>query len=335
MTSIPEFGKAIELLNYEGIESSFRVGQRKIKPVGDNEVLVKMYASVINPSDLMYVRGLYGIKKKLPAAAGFEGSGTVLAVGSTVTKVKVGDRVACAAHYQGDGAWSEYMVTQSENCFPLIDSVTLEQASSFFVNPLTACGLTNISVKENRKGIIQTAAASSLGRMISRYAKRKNLPVINIVRKEEQVNLLKADGAEYVLNSETEDFERTLSKLAKKLDISYAIDAVAGKTGTQVLNALPQNGKLVIYGALSEEAVQVNAGIMIFQRKKIEGFWLSYWIADTDPKEFAEIVKDAQENIGTDFKTEVQKKFKLEDGFSALEFYKNNMTKGKVLFITE
>jgi NADPH:quinone reductase-like Zn-dependent oxidoreductase len=332
MTDIPEIFKAIEIINYDGLESSFRLGTRKVQTIKENDVLIKIHASSINPSDLMYVRGLYGIKKKLPAACGFEGSGTVVAVGEKVSKIKVGDRVACAANYVGDGTWSEYMLTVSENCFPLIDSVTLEQAATFFVNPLTACGLTNIAIKEKRGGIVQTAAASALGRMIQRYAKRKGLPVINIVRREEQVELLKSEGSEYVLNSETEDFEKSLAKLAKKLEITLAIDAVAGKTAEKVLNALPWNGKLVIYGALSEEAVAINAGAMIFQKKKVEGFWLSYWIADTPVDEFNEIVIDAQKNISTDFKTEVQKTFGLDKGFEALEFYKKNMTKGKVLF---
>jgi NADPH:quinone reductase len=332
---IPEFSKAIELINYDGVKESIRVGQRKIKQIGENEVLVKIYAASINPSDLMYIRGLYGIKKKLPAAGGFEGSGEILAIGEKVKKVKVGDRVACAANYIGDGTWSEYMVTLEDNCFPLIEKVSLEQGASFFVNPLTACGLTNISIKENRTGLVQTAAASALGKMISRYAKRKGIPVINVVRKNEQVELLKTEDSEHVLNSEDANFERELTRLAKKLDIRLGIDAVAGETGEKILNCLPWNSKLVVYGALSELPVNVNAGAMIFQKKKIEGFWLSYWIADTEPNEFAKIVLDAQENISTDFKTEVQKTYSLDSGFEALEFYKNNMTKGKVLFKME
>ena len=166
MSNIPETGKAIELINYDGLESSFRVAQRKISPLKENDVLVKIAASSINPSDLMFIRGLYGIKKKIPCGGGFEGSGTIVAIGASVTKVKVGDRVACSAHYMGDGSWAEYMVTLEYNCIPLIDKVTLEQGATFFVNPLTACGLTNISIKEKRNGIVQTAAASALGKMI-------------------------------------------------------------------------------------------------------------------------------------------------------------------------
>ncbi len=333
MTTIPETGKAIELINYDGFETSIRVGQRKINPLKENEVLVKIAASSINPSDLMFIRGLYGIKKKIPCGGGFEGSGTIVAVGSAVTKVKAGDRVACSAHYMGDGSWAEYMVTPEYNCIPLIDKVTLEQGATFFVNPLTACGLTSIAIKEKRNGIVQTAAASALGKMIQRYATRKGLPVINIVRKDEQVELLKSLGSEHVLNSTSPDFEKVFSRLVKKLEITYAIDAVAGKTGEDVFNMMPSNSKLVVYGALSEEPIGVTAGSLIFQRKKVEGFWLSYWIADTPPDEFSEIIKDAQENLSTDFKSEINKRFSLNDGFKAIDFYKNNMTNGKVLFV--
>jgi len=333
MTTIPESGKAIELINYDGLESSFRVSQRKISTLKENDVLVKVAASSINPSDLMFIRGLYGIKKKLPCGGGFEGSGTIIAIGSAVTKVKLGDRVACSAHYMGDGSWAEYMVTPEYNCIPLIEKVSLEQGATFFVNPLTACGLTNISIKEKRNGIVQTAAASALGKMIQRYATRKGLPVINIVRKDEQVELLKSLGSEHVLNSTSPDFEKTFTRLVKKLEITYAIDAVAGKTGEDILNMMPSNSKLVVYGALSEEPIGVTAGSLIFQRKRIEGFWLSYWIADTPADEFTAIIKDAQENLSTDFKSEINKRFSLDDGFKAIEFYKNNMTSGKVLYI--
>ncbi|HMV42324.1 MAG TPA: zinc-binding dehydrogenase [Leptospiraceae bacterium] len=333
MTSIPETGKAIELINYDGLESSLRVAQRKIGSLKETDVLVKIYASSINPSDLMFIRGLYGIKKKIPCGGGFEGSGTIVAIGSAVTRVKVGDRVACSAHYMGDGSWAEYMVTPEYNCIPLIEKVTLEQGATFFVNPLTACGLTNIAIKEKRGGIVQTAAASALGKMIQRYAKRKGLPVINIVRKDDQVELLKSLGSEHVLNSTSPDYEKNFTRLVKKLEITYAIDAVAGKTGEDVLNMMPGNSKLVVYGALSEDPIGVSAGSLIFQRKKVEGFWLSYWIADTPKEEFAEIVRDAQENLSTDFKSEINKRFSLDDGYKAIEFYKNNMTSGKVLFV--
>jgi hypothetical protein len=79
--------------------------------------------------------------------------------------------------------------------------------------------------------------------------------------------------------------------------------------------------------------VFLTAGSLIFQRKKVEGFWLSYWIADTPPEEFSEIIKDAQENLSTDFKSEINKRFSLEEGYKAIDFYKNNMTSGKVLFV--
>lgn len=333
MSNIPDTGKAIELINYEGLESSFRVVQRKINPLKENDVLVKIAASSINPSDLMFIRGLYGVKKKTPCGGGFEASGTIVSIGSNVTKVKIGDRVACTAHFVGDGSWAEYMVTPEYNCIPLIDKVTLEQGATFFINPLTACGLTNIAIKEKRGGIVQTAAASALGKMIQRYAKRKGLPVINIVRKEEQVELLKSLGSEHVLNSTSPDYEKNFTRLVKKLDITLAIDAVAGKTGEEVLSMMPSHSKLVVYGALSEEPMGVTAGSLIFQRKKVEGFWLSYWIADTPKEEFDEIVRDAQENLSTDFKSEINKRFSLDDGYKAIEFYKNNMTSGKVLFV--
>lgn len=325
--------KIIQLTSYEDSKEAFRITQKEIRQIKDNEVLVKMEASPINPSDLMFIKGMYGIKKKLPVVPGFEGSGVIVEKGSAVENLEVGMKVSCSAPYMGDGTWAEYMITPKENCIPLMDSISLKEGATFFVNPLTARGLVEIAIEEKHQAIVQTAAASSLGKMIIKFAKRKSIPIINIVRREEQVEILQNEGAEHVLNSAEQGFDSKLRKLAKNLKATLLLDAVSGEIVTRVLNLLPMSSKAVIYGALSEEGIETNPGIFIFQNKKIEGFWLSSFLMQKGSGEMAKIAKEVQELIAQDFKTQIFQELPLDEGYNALEIYKNNMSKGKVLFV--
>ncbi|MCB1160750.1 MAG: zinc-binding dehydrogenase [Leptospiraceae bacterium] len=325
--------KVFELTSYDAQKEHFRLREKPLPRLKEKDVLIRMSASPINPSDLMYVRGLYGIKKKLPSAPGFEGSGTIVKCGEGVSHLKEGMRVSCAAPHSGDGTWAEYMATGEENCFPLIDSFSLEEAATLFVNPLTAMAMVDMAIQENRGGIVQTAAAGALGKMIIRLAHKKGLPIINIVRKEEQRKSLEDIGAEYILNSSEPNFRRELKRLSKKLNANMAFDAVAGDMCGILIEDLPFASKILIYGALSEALVPLNAGLMIFQKKTIQGFWLSTWIYEKGIEEVLRISKEVQENLADELKTDVHKKFSLDDAYEALEYYKQNMSKGKVLIV--
>lgn len=329
---LPQKNKGLELTSYEGKESDFRVIEKPIPNLKAKDVLIKMYGAPINPSDLMFVRGLYGIKKKLPAFAGFEGSGTVVAVGSEVRFLQVGMDVSCTSS-TGDGTWAEYTITAEENCIPLIDDVTLEEGACFFVNPLTAVAMVDIVKSSGSKALVQTAAASSLGQMLYKYSKTNGLEAINIVRKPEQEEILRSIGAEHILNSNDKNFESNLKKLSKKLEATVLLDAVAGELSFQILAALPYGSKMISYGALSEQSIPVNAGLMIFQNKKIEGFWLSSWIYNKGYQNVIELAQKAQKYLKTDLRTEIKRKFLIEEGYQALDYYKNNMTGGKILIV--
>src|SRR5215469_18454326 len=118
--------RAVQLRDYEGKPESISIAEIPVPRPGPGEVLVKVFASPINPSDLMFIRGLYGFRKPLPAIPGFEGSGTVVEAGSgMMARFLKGRRVACAA---GDpnvvgGLWAEYLVTSAQLCVPLSKQV--------------------------------------------------------------------------------------------------------------------------------------------------------------------------------------------------------------------
>ncbi|NCF67045.1 MAG: alcohol dehydrogenase catalytic domain-containing protein [Chloroflexi bacterium] len=144
---IPDQMTAVVLDSYAGVEA-LRVEKRLVPKPGDNEVLVKVAASPINPSDLAFLEGLYGFKKQTPVVPGFEGSGTVVAVGrGMMGRYLQGKRVACISQDKGDGVWAEYMVTSTGYALPLDQSVSLEQGAMSADNPLTAIAFMEIAKK--------------------------------------------------------------------------------------------------------------------------------------------------------------------------------------------
>src|SRR5262249_29116562 len=130
MMAIPRTMRAVQLLAYEGKPENISIAEIPVPRPGPGEVLVKVFASPINPSDLMFIQGLYGFKKSLPAVPGFEGSGTVVETGSgMLARFLKGKRVACAAADPkiSSGMWAEYVVTSAQLCIPLQKNVELEQ----------------------------------------------------------------------------------------------------------------------------------------------------------------------------------------------------------------
>jgi NADPH:quinone reductase len=165
--------RALQITAYDGKPESISVMNMPVPRPGPGEVLVKVFASPVSPSDLMFLQGLYGFKKPLPAIAGFEGSGTVVDAGpGMLGRLLKGKRVACAAADEKitGGMWAEYVVTLAKFCIPLRKDVDLEQGAVMLVNPLTAWALMDEARRGRHKAVVQTAGASALGRMIIRRA---------------------------------------------------------------------------------------------------------------------------------------------------------------------
>src|SRR5215831_5450942 len=195
MTTLPATMRAVQLRDYDAKPSSLMVVEVPVPRPGPGEVLVRVAASPVNPSDLMFIAGRYGIRKPLPATPGLEGSGTVVEAGSgLMARFMKGRRVACAAAdaKKSAGMWAEYVVTGAQFCVPLAKRVDTEQAATMLVNPFSAWALVETARKGGHRAAVQTAAASALGRMVIRLGQRFSLPVINVVRRAEQGELLRA-----------------------------------------------------------------------------------------------------------------------------------------------
>lgn len=326
--------RAVQVLAYDGKPESICVGQIAVPRPGPGQVLVKVCASPINPSDLMFIQGLYGFKKPLPAVPGFEGSGTVVEAGpGMLGRFLKGKRVACAAADPkiSGGMWAEYVLTSAKLCIPLQKDVDLEQAATLLVNPFTAWALMDIARKGGHRAVVQTAAASALGRMIIRLGKRFSIPVINVVRRVEQVQLLRGLGAEHIVNSGDPEFEEGLRELCRKLGASIGFDAVAGEMSAVVMRAQPPGARLLVYGGLSLAPSQADPASLIFEAKQLEGFWLSGWLQSKNMLSQLRVGRQVQSLLGSDLKTDFQAKVPLQDASSALQKYAANMTAGKVL----
>lgn len=328
-TPVPERMRAVQLYEYDG---QLHVVELPVPVPADGEVLVRVAAAPINPSDAMFTRGLYGVRKPLPVVPGFEGAGTVVAHGGGAAgRALMGHRVAVAVG-QGNGTWAEYVAVSASSCFPLLPSIQTEQGAMLVVNPLTAWAMVDGARADGHKTLVQTAAAGQLGRMILKLARRLDVETLNIVRRPEQVALLKEMGARHVLSTHEPDFDGRLASLARELGATLALDAVGGDLAARVLHAMPRGTRMVMYGALSEAACPLNPADLIFGRKRLEGFWLSdLFQASRLPSLLKGAVRVQQWH--EDFSSDVRARFPLERAPEALRAYAADMTLGKVLFV--
>jgi len=255
-----------------------RVADRPIPSPGPGEVLVRMSAAPINPSDLMNVRGMYARRPELPATPGFEGAGVVESAGPGMFgKFLVGRRVAPLN--SRTGSWGEYAVVSARQAIPLSNRLPLDQAAMFFVNPATAYIMTRriLAVPRN-EWLLQTAAGSALGRMIIRLGKRFGFRTLNIVRRQEQAAELMALGGDIVIAASARDLREKVQHATKGSGVRFAVDPVAGETGSAVVSCLSPGGRLLLYGSLSGQNLSISPRELIAAAPTIEGFWLGNWM---------------------------------------------------------
>lgn len=317
----------------KAIQSLKIVEKEKPQP-GPGEVLVKMEAAPCNPSDILFLQGLYGVKKTFPAVPGWEGAGTVVASGGgLIARWLVGKRVACGGQAPTDGTWAEYYVAKASNCIPLKPTVSFEQGATLIINPITAYGLVERAKIRGSKALIQTAGASQVGRMVQVIANFFKLPLISIVRRDDQKESLKKEGAEFVINSSYSNWTKELSSLAKKLNATTAFDAIGGSITGDLLRAMPPASEILVYGALSLEPCSgIDATELIFHKKSVRGFWLTEYLTTSSFFTMMRASNHIQNWMGSGiFQTKIQKEVGFEEFSEALLDYQENMTAGKVI----
>ncbi|HPG07242.1 MAG TPA: zinc-binding dehydrogenase [Saprospiraceae bacterium] len=299
---------------------------------GKREVLIKIAASPINPSDAIFLQGKYPTKKSLPVIPGFEASGQVVDSGNHFLAKRLrGKNVACFAPLTGNGSWAEYMVTDFTFVSPLKKDIPVDLGSMLMVNPTTALAFIDICKKHNYKAMVNTAAASALGKMLIKACSDAKVTLINVVHRQEQVELLAKHGAKNILNSSDTDYLTQLQTICKRENALIAFDAIGGSSTQDLLSALPKGGEVRIYGRLSGDFFSADVTNILFERKQVSGFWLSEWIPRQPLLKLLKILKNAQKLISSGEEITIHKKITLDEFDAGIEDYLANMTAGKVL----
>lgn len=255
---------------------------RSVPQPGPGEVRVRMLASPVNPSDLMFIRGRYTIPPVCPAVPGFEGVGVVESSGGGWRgRLFNGRRVIVLS--RNGGNWSEYNIVPDQQIIPVSSRLSDEQAACFFVNPATAWVMTREVLRVPQGAwLLQTAAGSALGRMIIRLGKRTGFRTINVVRREAQAAELRQLGADQVLVCGSDDAAAGLSDQIRRITGSdgllFAVDAVGGSTGSAVIQSLGRGGRMLAFGTLSGQPLQFSPRTLMTVGSSVEGFWLGNFL---------------------------------------------------------
>uniref|UniRef100_A0A7C2JZZ8 enoyl-[acyl-carrier-protein] reductase n=1 Tax=Schlesneria paludicola TaxID=360056 RepID=A0A7C2JZZ8_9PLAN len=246
---------------------------------GPGDVLVRMLASPVNPSDLMTIRGTYGKRPDLPAIPGYEGVGIVESgQAGLYGRMLYGKRVAVMN--PGTGNWKERVALPARFVIPLSAALPIDQAAMFFVNPATAYLMTRRVLDVPRGAwLLQTAAGSALGRMVVRLGRQYGFRTLNVVRRAEQADELRSQGGDAVVEFDparhsAEEFREEVFRHVGADGVRYAIDPVGGATASAVVGCLGSGARLLLYGTLSSEPLVFSPRELMTVGATIEGFWL-------------------------------------------------------------
>jgi len=266
-------------------KSALELAEVPTPPLGPGEALVRVLLSPIHPSDLHMVRGRYGYQPELPASPGIEGVGIVEAVGPGVQAPIVGTRVIFVGTWH---TWREQVVCPADRLVPVPDALDDQVAATAYVNPLTAWALTRSghNIKEG-DWLLQTAAASSVGKLVLQLAQQYRFKTINVIRRREQDPIIRNLGGNEVICTADEDLRARLQELTGGKGVERAIDCVAGELGAEVARNLAPAGTMLVYGALSSHrqtdpakfAMPLFAPGLIYSTATVRGWWLPRWVS--------------------------------------------------------
>jgi len=247
------------------------LGERDVPEPGPGLARVRMSRAAIHNHDLWTIRGDYGVRPPLPAIGGSEAAGVVDAVGEGVTNVRVGDRVAGFAA----GTWCELFLTAAAGLLPLPDAISEDVGCQLVAMPLSAMALVETYAVDAPNWIIQNAANGAVGKTLAKIAKSRGKNVIHLVRSEEAVRELADHGIEGAISTAASDWRDRVKALRGDGKIMAAIDSIGGAASGAICSLLAPGGKLVAFGSMTGEPMQLDTGPFIFKQVTLEGFWLS------------------------------------------------------------
>jgi NADPH2:quinone reductase len=331
--------KAIQFDRYGEPTEVLAVRECPVPEPRKGEARVRILATPINPSDLLFVRGHYaGVQPKFPSPVGFEGVGIVDALGPQAEGPASGQRVAVINGKGGN--WADFAVVPADDLLPVPDDLPDQQVASFLINPASAIlMLRHVLAIPQGEWLLQSAAGSELGRMIIRLAKHDGIRTVNVVRRRASVAELERLGADAVIVSTEGPIDEQVRKIVGPEGVKYAIDPVVGVTGTQMYQALSDEGRMLVYGSLTGEPIRVGADprFILAGRRILEVFWLGYWLARLDERTRLQLVPEIVSLMreGILLTSPAARSFSLDEIGAAVTQAESIGRQGKMLLVPE
>jgi len=317
--------KAIKISTH-GDATVLKLDEVAIPTPAKGQVLIRLKAAGLNFIDIYMRVGRY--TRELPFIPGLEGAGIVEAIGEGVTEVKPGDRVA----YTGNiGSYAEYNVVQAWQLIPLPDEITFEQGAAFPLQGMTAQYLLHdyYPIKPGTNVLVH-AAAGGVGLLVVQWLHHLKANVIGTVSTEAKAEMVRAAGANHVINYSDQDFVEEVKKLTNNKGADYIIDGVGKSTFTKDLDAVRIYGQICIFGAASGVADPFSANIL--QQKSITVSGGSLFNCLNTREELLKRAGDVLKGIKEGWlKLKIDHIFSLDEAAKAQQELEGRKTTGKVI----
>ena len=298
-------------------------------PAGD-EAVVKMSAAPINPADLNQIEGKYPVRPDLPGTPGFEGAGIVVELGTGAKGLTSGALVILPHNV---GTWRDAVAVKAEELVVVPDGIEPVQAAMLKINPLTAWRLLHDYV-DLQKGnwLIQNAANSAAGRDVIHIAHELGYKTVNVVRRAELVDELRAEGGDVVL-VDGDNLRDEVKSATRGASIRLGLNSVGGDSALRLANCLAPGGSLVSFGAMSLQPLKIPTGLFIFKDLRFRGIWINKWYDNATPFErmaaFGPLFDMAKRGL---LKTKVEKTYPLSEVKAAVAHAAQGKRSGKIVF---
>jgi len=307
-----------------------RVVQQPWPKPAPHEAVVQMRAAPINPADLNQIEGKYPVRPELPAIPGFEGAGIVVDLGAGVTNVAVGALVILPHNI---GTWRDALAVKADELVVVPAGIEPVHAATLKINPLTAWRLLDDYV-DLKKGdwLIQNAANSAAGRAVIQIARELGYKTVNVVRRMELIDELRAEGGDVVL-VDGEDLREKVKSATSDAPIRLGLNAVGGDSALRLANCLAPGSTLVTFGAMSLQPLKIPNGLLIFKDLRFRGIWINKWYDNATIEErmdaFRPLFEMAERGL---LKTKVEKSYPLTEAKAAVAHAAQGKRSGKIVF---
>jgi trans-2-enoyl-CoA reductase len=298
-------------------------------PAAD-EAVVKLRAAPINPADVNQIEGKYPVRPELPAIPGFEGAGVVVELGTGVKGLTSGALVILPHNV---GTWRDAVAVKADELVVVPDGIDPIQAAMLKINPLTAWRLLHDYV-DLQKGdwVIQNAANSAAGQHVIQIAHELGCKTVNIIRRAELIDELRAEGGDVVL-VDGENVREQVKSATGGAPIRLGLNSVGGDSALRMANCLAPGGTLVSFGAMSLQPLKIPTGLLIFKDLRFRGIWINKWYDTATPakrkESFQPIFEMAERGL---LKTKVEKAYPLSEVKAAVAHAAEGKRSGKIIF---